>query len=194
MSDSTDPLSDRAKQATQRNRVWAWMSRQLGHDEEFSEDRFRTALATAAGAETVRQLLRTVPAASYQAAARIVAEETSHLDAELVETLWKANPRLIPVLAGHEALGGESWHELDALLADFFEKVFPHPSLKNADRLLPALEAIDVLLERGLYEERHRSLEVLPAPSSTDDPTPAEIVAAARASVPAFRDEDAGGG
>lgn len=189
MSSPGESLPEKARQATQRNRVWAWISRQLGHDEEFSEDRFREALKRAGGAATVRKLLGTVSAAAYQDAARIVAEETPHLDGDLVEALWKADPNLVPLLAGHEALGGESWHRLDELLADFFGEAFPNPNLKDADRLVPTLEAIRVLLERGLLDEGDRSLEALPGPASADDPSPAEIVTAARATVPALKDE-----
>lgn len=194
MADSTDSLPEQAKQATKRNPVWAWVTRQLGHHEEFSEARFRTALAQAAGAATVRELLGSVSAASYQNAARIVAEETPHLDAALVEVLWKARPEVAPVLAGNPALGGKSWHRLDELLADYFEEVFPNPNVKNAEHLVPALEAIGVLLERGLLDEGSRSMAVLPAPSSADEPSPAEIVRAARANVPALKDEDASAG
>lgn len=182
-------MPEKARQATQRSRGWAWMSRQLGHDEAFSEVRFRTALARAAGAETVRELLGTVPASSYDAAARIVAEETPHLDGDLVEVLWKADAELVPLLADHEALGGESWHRLDELLADFFGEVYPNPNLRDADRLVATLEAIRVLFERGLLDEGDRSLEALPRPPSTADPSPAEIVTAARATVPALRDD-----
>lgn len=190
MADSSDSLPEQAKQATRRNSVLAWVARRLGHDNEFSEARFRTALARAAGAATVRELLGSVPAASYRTAARIVAEEAPHLDAGLVEVLWKASPGLAPVLAEHRALGGESWHRLDELLADYFEEVFPNPKVKDAERLIPALEAIGVLLERGLFDEGRRSLERLPAPSSNDDPSPADIVNAARATVPALKEED----
>lgn len=194
MSDPSEYLPEQARQATKRNPLWAWVSRQLGHDEEFSEARFRTALKRAGGAETVRKLLGTVSAAAYQDAARIVAEETPHLDADLVETLWKANPKLVPVLAEHEQLDGESWERLDELLAGLFEQVFPDPNLKKAERLVPALEAIRVLLERGLLGDGDRSLETLPSPSSTDDPSPAEIVTAARATVPALKGDDEGVG
>lgn len=190
MSSPGESLPEKARQATRRSRVWAWMSRQLGHDDSFSEDRFREALRRAGGAATVRKLLGTVSAAAYQDAARIVAEETPHLDGDLVEMLWKADAKLVPLLADHEALGGESWQRLDELLADFFSEVFPNPNLKDADRLVPALEAIRVLLERGLLDRGDRSLEALPGPASANDPSPAEIVTAARATVPALRDED----
>lgn len=189
MSDSSDSLSERARQASNRNPVRVWASRKLGHDDEFSESRFRAALARAAGAATVRQLLGAVPAASYHAAARVVAGETPHLDAELVEVLGKASPELIALLSEHRALGGESWQRLDGLLADYFEDVFPDPNVKDAEHLVPVLEALGVLLERGLFDEGKQSLRSLPAPSSAGDASPAEIVKAARASVPALRDE-----
>lgn len=190
MDDSSDSLPDRARQASKRNPVRVWASRKLGRSDQFSEPRFRSALARAAGAATVRELLGAVPAASYQTAARIVAEETPHLDAELVEVLWKASPELTPFLAAHRELGGESWQRLDGLLADYFEDVFPEPNVKDAEHLVPALEALGVLLERGLLGEGKQSLRSLPAPSSAGDASAAEIVKAARASVPALRDED----
>lgn len=190
MTELSDSFPEQAKQITKRNPVFAWVARQLGHDKKFSEARFREALARAAGAATVRELLGSVSAASYETAARIVAEETPHLDAELVEVLWKADPALTPLLAAHPELGGESWQRLDALLADYFEDVFPNPNVRDAEHLVPTLEALGVLLKRGLFEKRKQSLKSLPAPSSAGDAPPAEIVKAARATVPALKDED----
>lgn len=190
MSSPNESLSEQARQATKRNPLWAWVSRQLDHDEEFSEARFRAALKRAGGAATVRTLLGAVSGAAYQDAALIVAEETPHLDGDLLEVLWKANPKLVPLLAAHPELGGESWERLDELLAEFFEEAFPNPNLKKVERLMPTLEAIRVLLEREILDEGDRSLGALPGPPSVDDPSPEEIVTAARATIPALHGED----